>query len=76
MFGLGGTYEWHKTDESGFTESVTSYNLSPILGWKKLFRSHLLFSIYASPLIHIAGINLYEGYVVIPFAGISFGYAF
>jgi len=76
MIGLGGTYEWHKTDESGFTKSVTSYNLVPILGWKKLFRSHLLFSIYASPLIHIAGIYLYGGYGIIPYAGVSFGYTF
>lgn len=76
MFGLGGTYEWHKTDESGFTESVTSYNLSPIMGWKKIFHSHLLFSIYASPLIHVTGVNLYMGYAVIPYAGISFGYSF
>ncbi|HDO06638.1 MAG TPA: hypothetical protein ENG85_03050 [Bacteroidetes bacterium] len=59
MFGLGGTYEWHKTDASGFTETQTSYNLSPIMGWKKIFRNHLLFSIYASPMIHIAGNNLY-----------------
>ncbi len=76
MIGLGGMYEWHKTDESGFTKSVNSYNLVPIIGWKKIFGSHLLFSIYASPLIHIAGINLYEGYGVIPYAGISFGYTF
>jgi len=76
MFGVGGTYEWHKTDASGFTKSVSSYNLVPIIGWKKLFRSHLLFTIYASPLIHISGINLYLGYGVIPYAGMSLGYTF
>ncbi len=79
MIGLGGTYEWHKTDESGFTKSVNSYNLVPIIGWKKFFGSHLLFSIYASPLIHISGINLYGGgygYGVIPYAGVSFGFTF
>jgi hypothetical protein len=76
MFGLGGTYEWHKTDASGFTETQTSYNLSPIMGWKKIFRNHLLFSIYASPMIHIAGNNLYMGYGIIPYAGMSFGYSF
>ncbi len=55
MFGAGGTYEQNKTDASGFTETERSYYFSPLAGWKKIFRSHLAFSIYASPLIYIAG---------------------
>lgn len=76
MFGVGGTYEWNKTNASGFTQKRISYNLSPIIGWKKILRCHLLFSIYANPMIHIAGSNLYLGYAVIPYGGISLGYTF
>ncbi len=76
MLGLGGTYEWHKTDASAFTQTETSYHLSLLAGWKKIFRSHLLFSIYASPMIHVAGTYLYQDWPVVPYAGISLGYSF
>ncbi len=74
--GLGGTYEWHKTDASGFTETESSYHLSPIVGWKKIFKSHLLLCIYANPMIHIFGVYIYENRGILPYGGISFGYSF
>jgi hypothetical protein len=76
MLGMGGTYEWHKTDASGFTQTKTSYHLSPIVGWKKIFRSHLIFSVYASPLIHISGAYMFEDWPVAPYGGIGLAYSF
>ena len=76
MLGLGGTCEWDKTDASGFTKTETSYNLSPVIGWKKIFRSHLMFQVYASPMIHISGTYLIQDWPVAPFGGIGLGYTF
>ena len=76
MFGVGGTYEWNKTDASAFTETETYYYLSPIAGWKKIFSSHLVFSIYASPVIHIFGSGSCVEYPILPYGGIRLGYSF
>ena len=74
--GLGGTFMRGKTDSSGFTETTTSYLLSPVIGWRKNFRSHLVLRIYANPLIDTSGDNIYEDMSVVPFLGISLGYSF
>ncbi len=74
MLGVGGTYLWSKSDASGCTKTKTSYHLSPIVGWKKIFRSHLLFTVYASPLISVYARGCYNP--VIPYGGASFGYTF
>jgi hypothetical protein len=76
MLGIGGTYEWHKTDASAYTETVYSYFLSPLAGWKKIFKSHLIFKVYASPLILISGVAVVNDNRVTPMAGISLGYTF
>lgn len=74
--GLGGTYLQGKTDSSGFTETTTSYLLSPIVGWRKNFSNNLVLRIYANPLIDVSGASIYEDMVVVPYLGISFGYSF
>ncbi len=74
MLGVGGTYLWSKSDASVCTKAKTSYHLSPIVGWKKIFRSHLLFTVYASPLIPVYARGCYNP--VIPYGGASFGYTF
>jgi len=74
MVGVGGTFGWFKTDSSGFTETVFHYYLSPIAGWKKIFRSHLFLTVYASPLIPVYASGCYNP--VIPFGGASFGFTF
>ena len=74
MLGVGGTYLWSKSDASVCTKAKTSYHLSPIVGWKKIFRSHLLFTVYASPLIPVYASGCYNP--VIPYGGASFGYTF
>ncbi len=74
--GLGGTYMRGKTDSSGYTETTTTYILSPIVGWRKNFRSHLVLRIYANPLFDTSGDSIYENYSIVPFLGISLGYSF
>jgi len=74
--GLGGTYMRGKTDSSGYTETTTSYLLSPIVGWRKNFDSNLVFRVYANPLIDVSGGTIYEDMAIVPFLGISLGYSF
>jgi hypothetical protein len=74
--GVGGTYITGKTDESGFTESFYSYQLSPIIGWRRHFENNLVFRVYANPLIHLAGDNFIEDYSIVPYLGLSLGYRF
>jgi hypothetical protein len=74
--GIGGSYWTGKTNESGFTESETSYNLSPIIGWRKIFKKNMVFRVYANPLIHVSGVYVVGDYAVYPFMGVSLGYRF
>ncbi len=74
--GLGGTCMHGKTDSSGYTETTTSYLLSPVIGWRKNFRSNLALRIYANPLISVSGAPAYEDWPVTPYAGFSLGYSF
>jgi hypothetical protein len=75
-FGIGGSYWQGKSDISEYKETLTSYNLSPIIGWRKHWKNNLALRIYANPLIHVSGEYYIEDYAVIPYLGISFGYAF
>ncbi len=73
--GIGGSYWTGKTDSSGFTETTSTYNISPILGWRKNFDNHVNFRAYVNPLFYVSGEQI-TNYKVTPFAGISFGYTF
>ena len=74
--GIGGTYWTGKTNESAYTETFYSYQLSPVIGWRKHFNNNLIFRVYANPLFHISGEYYIENYSVIPYLGISLGYSF
>jgi hypothetical protein len=74
--GIGGSYWNSKSNASGYTETVNSYQLSPIIGWRKHFNNNLIFRAYANPLIHISGEYYIENYSIIPYLGISLGYSF
>ena len=74
--GIGGTFWSGKSNSSGYSETVTSYQLSPIIGWRKNFKNNLVFRAYANPLFHISGEYFIEDYSVVPYAGVSLGYAF
>ncbi len=75
-FGIGGSYWNGKSNASGFTETITSYQLSPLIGWRKNFSNNLVFRVYGNPLFHISGVYYIEDYIVIPYLGISLGYNF
>ncbi len=74
--GIGGTYWSGKTNSSGYTEAFNSYQLTPIIGWRKHFNNNLIFRIYANALFHISGEYYIENYSVIPYLGIGLGYGF
>jgi len=74
--GIGGSYWSGKSNASGYTETINSYLLSPIIGWRKHFKNNLIFRAYANPLFHISGEYYIEDYSVIPYLGISLGYSF
>ncbi|MCD4681259.1 MAG: hypothetical protein K8S00_12815 [Bacteroidales bacterium] len=74
--GIGGSYWSGKSNSSGYTETLYSYNLSPIIGWRKNFKSNMSFRAYLNPLIHISGEYYIENYSVVPYLGVSIGYAF
>ena len=74
--GIGGNYWSGKTNSSGYTETTSSYNLAPIIGWRKHFKNNLIFRIYANPLFHVSGEYFYENYAVVPYVGMSLGYGF
>jgi hypothetical protein len=74
--GIGGSYWSGKSNASGYTETLNSYQISPIIGWRKHFNNNLVFRVYANPLFHISGEYYIENYSVIPYLGVSLGYSF
>jgi hypothetical protein len=74
--GLGGTYWSGKSNASGYTETLYSYQLSPIIGWRKHFNNNLIFRVYANPLFHVSGEYYIEDYPILPYLGLSLGYSF
>ena len=74
--GLGGNYWNGKTNSSGYTESTYSYQLAPIIGWRKHFKNNFIFRVYANPLFHVSGEYFYNGNAVVPYLGMSLGYGF
>ncbi|MCK5137059.1 MAG: hypothetical protein KAR19_14835 [Bacteroidales bacterium] len=74
--GIGGNFWSGKSNSSGYTETINSYHISPIIGWRKNFKNNLVFRAYANPLIYLSGEHFLENLSVTPFLGVSLGYAF
>ncbi len=74
--GAAGSYWTGLSNASGFTERLYSYQLSPLIGYRRQFFNKLVFRIYANPLFHIAGEYYLENWTFIPYLGISMGRAF
>ncbi len=74
--GIGGSYWAGESNASGYTEMLYSYQLCPIIGWRKYFENNLIFRAYVNPLFHVAGEYFIEDYSVVPYLGISLGYRF
>jgi hypothetical protein len=74
--GAGGSYWTGYSNASGFTERIYSYQVSPIIGYRRHFFNRLVLRIYANTLFHIAGEYYLENWSVIPYAGVSIGHSF
>jgi len=74
--GIGGVYWNGTTDASGYTERESSYNIGPVLGWRKYTKSNFFFRIYMNPLILSPIRNDFEDVFYILNTGFSFGYSF
>ena len=74
--GVGGTYWSGKSNSSGYSDNISSYNISPIIGFRKNFKNSLIFRAYLNPIVHVSGGYYIEDYSVIPYLGISIGYSF
>ena len=70
--GIGGTY-WRGTDMG---EKASSYNLSPVLGWRKHFGNNITFRLYSNPFLNLSGNKLYGESIISPYGGISLGFSF
>ena len=74
--GVGSVYWNGTTNASGYTERESSYNLGPVLGWRKYTKKHFFFRIYMNPLILSPISNDFEDIFYILNTGFSFGYSF
>ena len=75
--GIGGFYWTDKGyGESYALERLHSYQLCPIIGWRKHFKSNLLLRTYACPFFSLVGEQLLGGNSFSPYLGISLGYSF
>lgn len=75
-FGLGGTF-WQGTENATANQTtISSYQIYPLVGFRKQFKSHILLKAYLNPFIHVSGEYLYENYDIVPYGGISIGYSF
>ena len=74
--GISGTYWTGTSNSSGYTERIYSYQISPLVGYRKHFFNNLIFRAYANPLFHISGEYYLENYKIIPYLGLSIGHSF
>jgi hypothetical protein len=74
--GAAGIFWNGKTDSSGFTERESSYNIGPILGWRKYCKRKFFFRIYMNPLVLSPVSNDFSDVLYILNTGVSFGYSF
>ena len=74
--GIAGIYWTGYSDASGYSERIYSYQLSPVIGYRRHFFNRLVLRVYVNPLFHISGEYYLENWSIIPYAGLSIGHAF
>jgi len=74
--GAGAIFWNGTTDASGFTERESSYNIGPLLGWRKYCKKKFFLRIYANPLVLSPISNDFSDILYILNTGVSFGYSF
>ena len=74
--GVGGSF-WRGISLSpGNMDVIVSYNISPMIGYRRDLYNDFVLRVYVNPLFHIAGDYFYQTYSIFPYAGISLGYSF
>ncbi len=74
--GVGGVFWNGTTDSSGFTDRESSYNLGPLLGWRKYCKHKFFLRIYMNPLVLSPVGSDFQDVFYILNTGFSFGYSF
>ena len=74
--GIGGSCWRGAGNNSGNTDAVLSYSISPMVGYRRDLFNDFVFRVYANPLFHLAGEFFYLDYAILPYAGFSLGYSF
>ena len=76
--GIAGTFftGLSNANDSGERERLYSYQISPLLGYRRHFFNNLVLRFYLNPLFHISGEYYIENYAIIPYAGLSLGHSF
>jgi len=74
--GLGGCYWQGKSNASGYQDTISSYILTPIIGWRKNFQIGAVLRVYLSPLVSVDGGPAIENFPVFPYGGLSIGWGF
>jgi hypothetical protein len=74
--GAGGIFWNGTTDASGFTERESSYNIGPVLGWRKYCKRKFFFRLYMNPLVLTPISNDFSDVLYFLNTGFSFGYSF
>jgi len=74
--GIGGVYWNGTTSSSDYTEREGSYNIGPVIGWRKYTMKNFIFRIYMNPLILPPQSDDYKDTYYILNTGFSFGYSF
>jgi hypothetical protein len=74
--GVGGVFWNGFTDVSGFTERESSYNIGPLLGWRKYCKRKFFFRLYMNPLVLSPVSSDFSDVIYILNTGFSFGYSF
>ena len=74
--GIGGVYWTGSSSATAEQEKLYSYQITPIIGFRKHIKQHLILRVYVNPLFRVSGVSYYDNYDVIPYLGFSLGWAF
>ncbi len=74
--GIGGVYWAGNSSATAEQEKLYSYQIAPIIGFRKHVKQQLVLRVYANPLFRVSGVPLYENYDITPYLGFSVGWAF
>lgn len=74
--GIGGVYWTGTSSATAEQEKLYSYQIAPIIGFRKHVKQRLVLRVYTNPLFLVSGVPLYENYDIVLYLGFSVGWAF